>query len=333
MALVVAWWGCDPGAGSGAAGASGPDKEAGNRQQATGTRQQATGAGGVAGSGSGAGPASGSDAGPGSSLACRPVAFEKSIDVPEASGAAWVGASFGLPAHVVVVGDSGTRGAFAIIDADTGAGLAKGRLPLDRAASDDLEGLGRIGDTYYALTSGGHMRHFRRTGATRFELAAPAYPLTGATCDSPQRTNCGRDFEGLCLADPPPQTGCAGFAASRRDGDLVCLVRGSGGRLRPDLAKLIHVAPRRALAGCDIAPPGDGQTLYAVTNFFGGNALYRVRTWADPARATVEQMSSVGIGFIESVAAAPGGTIYRFSDTGTPTSAMAKYSCPPPGPE
>ncbi len=253
--------------------------------------------------------------------------------MPEASGAVWVEASFGLPAHVVVVGDSGTRGAFAIIDAGSGAGLATGRLPLDRGVSDDIEGLSRVGDIYHALTSGGYMRHYRRTGATKFDLAVKAYALAGVSCDSPRKTNCGRDFEGLCLADPLPESGCAGFAASRRDGELICLVAGEGGRLRSDAAQTIRVASPRALSGCDIAPSADGQALYAATNMFGGNTLVRVHGWREPALARIERLAGSGIGFIEAVAAAPGGIVYRFSDTATPTSGMGKYSCPAAGPE
>jgi len=264
---------------------------------------------------------------------CRPVPFEKTIDVPEASGAVWVEASFGLPAHVLVVGDSGTHGAFAIIDADSGAGLAKGRLPLDGRSSDDIEGLSRSGDVYYALTSGGYMRHFKRTAAAKFELTAPSYPLGGVTCSSPHKTNCGHDFEGLCLADPAPPGGCAGFAAAKHDAELICLARGDSGRLRPDASQVIHVAIPRALSDCAMSPPGDEQTLYAATNMFGGNALYQVGGWRDPAHAQVEHLAGAGIGFIEAVAVAPGGIVYRFSDTATQTSGMGKYSCPPPGPE
>jgi hypothetical protein len=259
--------------------------------------------------------------------------FEAVVAVPEASGAVWVEASFGLPAHIVVVGDSGTRGALALVDAATGAALGSGRLPLDTRASDDLEGLARSGGVYYAITSGGYVRHFRRTGATRFELAVPSYPLAGVSCDSPRKSNCGRDFEGLCVADPAPETGCAGFAASRRDGELVCLARGPDGRLRADPRQAIRVSIPRSLSGCDFAPAGDGQALYAVTNLFGGNALLRVRGWREPGSARVEPLPPGGIGFIEAVAAGPGGAIYRFSDTASPTSGMGKYSCPPPGPE
>ncbi|HTE50589.1 MAG TPA: hypothetical protein VK698_06960 [Kofleriaceae bacterium] len=265
--------------------------------------------------------------------ACRAMPFAASLDLPEASGAVWVEPSFGLPAHLIVVSDSGNHGAFAVVDAKSGAELGSGQLPLERGVSDDLEGLARAGGVYYALTSGGYMRHFRRTGAARFELAVPAYALPGASCDSPRRGNCGRDLEGLCLADPLPATGCAGFAASRRDGELVCLQVGAGGRLRPEPSQTIRFALPMTLSDCNIAPAAAGGALHAATNGFGGNTLLLVHGWHDPATARVEIVPGHATGFIEAVAAGPGGAIYRFSDNGGPASPMFADSCPQAGPE
>jgi hypothetical protein len=262
--------------------------------------------------------------------ACTAGRFAAQLALPEASGAVWVEASFGLPAHLVVVSDSGNHGAFAVIDAASGAELASGRLPLEKKVSDDLEGLARAGGIYYALTSGGYVRHFRRTGAARFQLAVPAYPLVGATCDSPRRGNCGHDFEGLCLADPLRADGCAGFAASRRSGELVCLRADAGGRLRPDLGQRILVSLPMTLSDCNI---GAGGALYAVTNGFGGNSLMRVQGWREPAGARALPLGGHATGFIEAVAAVPGGGVVRLSDNGGPTSAMFLDSCPQAGPE
>ena len=145
---------------------------------------------------------------------CSPRAFAESVDVPEASGAVWVPASFGLEAHIVVVGDSGTKGAFAVIDAGKGELLGTGNLPLGEGVSDDIEGLARAGDLYHALASNGWVRTYRRTGATAFELIGEPYELgPELVCAQPTRSNCKLDFEGLCLTDLPG-AGCAGYAAS-----------------------------------------------------------------------------------------------------------------------
>lgn len=304
----------------------GPEAGAGSGSQ---PNPSPTASAGSTGRGATSSPAAGGAApSPG---ACRTLPFAARVGLPEASGAVWVEPSFGLPAHLVVVSDSGNRGDFAVLDAASGVEIDSGRLPLERGVTDDLEGLARAGGVYHALASNGYLRHFRRTGATRFELTVPAYPLPGASCRSPRATNCGHDFEGLCLADPLPASGCVGFAASRAEGALVCLERAEGGRLRPALDRAIRLALPMTLSDCNIAPAGNA--LHAVTNGLGANLLYRVRGWRDPARATVDLLSARIGGFIEAVAAGPDGTIYRFSDTGGAPSAMAAESCPLADPE
>jgi hypothetical protein len=272
-----------------------------------------------------AGEASGKDRGPG----CRKVA-QGDIELPEASGAVWVEASFGLPPHVVAVGDSGTKGAFALID-ERARRIGGGRLPLDGGASDDLEGLARIGDLYHAITSSGYVRHFRRTGAEQFELAQAAYPLhPDLVCSSPRKTNCGYDFEGLCLAAGPGagDGACDGFAASKTRGTLICLRVEDGGRLRAEPERAIQVAPPGMLSGCAI----EGDLLLAGNNLFGGNAVTRIRGWRSPAAARLEPVGRLGPGFGEAIAAGPGGFVMRLSDTAGPISAVGVFACHRAGP-
>jgi hypothetical protein len=260
---------------------------------------------------------------------CTAKAFAEAVDLREASGAVWVPASFGLPAHLLVVGDSGTKGAFAIVAADTGELLGKGALPLGEGVSDDIEGLTRAGETYHALTSNGRVRSYRRSGALSFELIGTPYPLhDDVVCPAPMRSNCGYDFEGLCLAPTPaPGNGCDGYAASRTHGALVCVTIRPDGTLAADPARKLALAPPMVLSGCAIAPEGD--RLYAGLNGFAGNAVVRVRDWRDPATARVEPLGPAGTGFCEAVAAGPGGVLYRFSDTRRSPSLMSAVSCPP----
>lgn len=254
---------------------------------------------------------------------CTADEFAEGIDLAEASGAVWVEASFGLPAHLVVTGDSGTRGAFVVVD-EAGALLARGALPLDRGATDDLEGLARIGDVYYAITSGGQMRQWRRTAAARFELTEEAYAIDASLAC--RGVNCGHNFEGLCLA--APGDGCDGYAASKDEGTLVCLEVDAGGRVRADPARTIRAAIPEVLTGCDIAPEGD--LLYTGANLFGGNSVARWSGWRDPATARAEELGRQGPGFCEAIAVGPGGAVYRLSDLGGAPSLSAKVSCPPP---
>ena len=43
-----------------------------------------------------------------------------------------------------------------------------------------------------------------------------------------KKVNCGRNYEGLCLAPAPRSPDCIGFAASRADGHAYCLSEQAG---------------------------------------------------------------------------------------------------------
>ena len=265
------------------------------------------------------------------STSCAPRKFAETVDVKEASGAVWVEASFGLPAHVVVVGDSGTKGAFAVVDAESGALLGKGSLPLGEGVSDDLEGFARVGEVYHGLVSNGRMRTWRRSGAATFELVGAPYELhPELVCPGPRSSNCRFDFEGLCLAPTPGAGGCDGYAASRAKGALVCVTIRPDGTLAADPNRVLAVAPPFVLSGCAIAPEGD--RLYAGLNGLAANAVLRVDGWRDPAGARIEPLGPAGTGFCEGEAVGPGGVLYRFSDTRATPSLMSALSCPPAPP-
>jgi hypothetical protein len=257
--------------------------------------------------------------------ACTRQPFADDVPVPEASGAV-VTAIDGKPA-VVIVGDSGTRGAYAIVDPDTGAEIETGHLPLGSGASDDLEGLAVRGDRIAAITSSGWIREWTRAGGA-FELAAGPYPVAADGSElvcAPNGVNCGKNYEGLCT-DPTATEGCVGYAASKADGKLYCLTL-AGGKLAGD-ARAIDVAPRETLTGCDIAPDG---TLWTGQNLFGGSRVHRVTDWRDPATAKVVEVGAFGVGFPEAIAVGPGNTLYRFSDLADRAgpSAASKFGCTP----
>lgn len=257
---------------------------------------------------------------------CQPANFARTVALAEASGATWVPASFGLPDHLVVVADSGHAGQFAVIDAQTGQSLAAGQLPLDDIASDDLEGLAVTGTHYLAITSSGFIRHFRRTGSASFELDMPAYGLGQAVeCPNPRSSNCHYDFEGLCVGPANGPGPCHGYAASRGRGQLVCLRWTKTGRLAADPEQVVDLGWTGRLAGCAIVPQSD--RLLAAANLFGKNQLVEFTGWHDPAGARKADWGWVGMGFGEAVAADPGGSVYRFSDTGGSPSVIGRYVC------
>lgn len=284
-----------------------------------------------------AGSGSASAASPGdSSKGCTLLPFAETTPVPEASGAAWL-AIDGVP-MLVVISDSGNHGAYGIVDPETGATTETGLLPLSGEASDDLEGTAVRGDRLYAITSSGWIRVWRRK-AGGFELIDRPYPLgpidlpdtknndrpprgDGMVCNG-RVVNCGRNYEGLCLAPGAPPAACIGFAASKADGHLYCLTEDAG-KLVVHRDRAIAVTRPGALADCAF---GDDGTLWAGSNLFDLGEVYRIARWDDPAAATIERVGPLAVGFPETLAAR-GDVVYRMSDMGGAPSLMARFRCP-----
>ena len=268
---------------------------------------------------------------------CEKLSFAESTPVPEASGAGWLEIDGALA--LVVVSDSGNDGAYGVVDPETGKTREEGKLPLG-AAGEDIEGVAAKDGLLYGVTSSGWMRVWKRA-AKGFELVQDAYPL--GPVDLPNKKsklaapdtkgmicgamvgNCGRDFEGLCLANKPPagEHACVGYVASRADGHLYCLEQ-SGKELRVMHDKSIAIGKSGTLADCTFS---DEDRLLVGANLFGTDQVVVIEGWADPASAKVVPLAPIGVGFPE-VIAARGDTIWRMSDTGGAPSLMARYRCP-----
>ena len=136
-------------------------------------------------------------------------------------------------------------------------------------------------------------------------------------------TNCGRNYEGLCLVDPVHAKGpCIGFAASKADGHLYCVVE-EAGKLAVKYAPRIAITRPGALADCAF---GDDGSLWAGSNLFDMSRVYRVDGWELPESAKAVVVAPLGIGFPETLAVR-GDIIYRMSDTGGAPSLMTKFRC------
>ncbi len=275
---------------------------------------------------------------------CDSLPFETSTQVPEVSGAAIM--TIEGAKRIVVIGDSGNHGAYGLLDADTGATVEQGVLPLN-GSTDDLEGLALRGDHLLGITSPGWVLEWKRVHAG-FELVDGPYPLAavdlppqalhhgigdvpppgnGMVCDG-TKSNCGRNFEGICLA-PRPTHGvspplAAGFAAAKADGHLYPLTDvHEGHALAVSRDGAIEVAKPGHLADCTYDAAG---TLYVGNNLFGLSTVSRIDNWRDPVHAKVVQLGSLGAGFPEALAV-DGDVFYRFSDTGGSPSLMGKFRC------
>jgi hypothetical protein len=272
---------------------------------------------------------------------CTDLPFAATAPVPEASGAAWITVD-GKPA-LFVISDSGQKGAYAIVDAESGDTLEQGTLPLGEGAGDDLEGIAVRGNIYYVISSPGWVRTYKRVDKA-FELVDAPYALgpididdrggglgdkppkgTGMVCAA-KNTNCGRNYEGLCLlpdgAPSPPNARCLGFAASKADGHLYC-VQDDRCKLVVHYQGAIRIARPGVVADCAFSDDG---TLYAGSNLFDAGNVYRVDDW-NAAEPKVTVVGALGIGFPETLAV-KGDVFYRMSDTGVAPSMMRKLRCP-----
>ena len=256
---------------------------------------------------------------------CEQLPFAASTPVPEASGAAFLTIDGAL--RLVVASDSGNHGAYGLVDPDTGATLEQGLLPLN-GSTDDIEGLASRGEHLFGITSPGWILEWKRV-AHGFELVAgptalgpidlPPHgglgdkppPGDGMVCDG-TRTNCGRNYEGICLTEHD------GYVASKADGHLYRVT--GDAQLVVQHADSIAVADPGHLADCAY----DNGQLYVGNNLFGMSTVSRV---VDKAGAKkLVPIASIGVGFPE-VLAVRGDVFYRMSDTGGAPSLMSKFRC------
>ena len=260
---------------------------------------------------------------------CNQLPFANESPIAEASAARWLLVD-GTPA-IFIVSDSGNNGAYELLDPNTGTVRENGLLPLGTGASDDLEGISSQGDKLYGLNSSGWMRVWRRDAEHHaYALVDGPYPIGEVgkgkpACDG-MKVNCGPNYEGLCLQPTVDShdDGCVGFAASKQNGNLVCLVA-QGAQLRADPTRAIAVTRPQALADCDISP--DGTTLWAGSNVFEGGRVFRVDGWKTPAQAKAVSFAYMPIGNAEGLAVDPSGDFYRFSDSNSAPSLQAKFRC------
>jgi hypothetical protein len=267
---------------------------------------------------------------------CEQQPFAAETPVPEASDAGWLTIDGKL--QLLVIGDSGNDGAYGLLDPETGATGEQGKVPLG-GPGDDIEGVSVHADRIYGLTSAGWMRVWKRVDKG-FELVDGPYAIGAVTLSKKKKdnedelagdgmvceqkhVNCGRNYEGLCLAAHPTND-CVGFAAAKADGHLYCLVE-KDGKLAVDHARAIAITRPGSLADCTFS---EDDTLWAGSNMFDLAHVYRVTGWADPASAKVEMIGPMGVGFPEALAVR-GDMFWRLSDTGSSPSLMSKFRCTP----
>ena len=228
---------------------------------------------------------------------------------------------------IVAFADSGNHGE-AMMWPVAGGPLRASRLELDKLASDDVEGAAWAGGHLYTLTSSGAVRRYTPSPSGDIVRDRAAYPIGPApyVCDSLRDGNCGKNFEGLCLRSTARPSRCAGFAASKADGALYCVVF-RGDALAVDLVKPpIQLALKKhALSDCAFGSPGGPaeDVLVVTTNIYGGSTTYLV----DEATATLTSLDVAGLPSNEAIAIDRDGALYQFMDGNTKVSPTYRATC------
>ena len=246
--------------------------------------------------------------------------------VSEASAAAEVSLRAGTR-ELLVLSDSGNHGEAMLWGIPSGP-FRPLRLALDAAASDDLEGAAWAGGHLYTLTSSGAVRRFSPDGKGGLDRDGDAYPIGSPPYVCPRLTdsNCGPNFEGLCLRPFPSAARCAGYAASKTSGKLFCLIY-EGERLRIDPIKppLVLEVPRHALSDCAFGAEGGpaNDTLLVTTNVYGGSTTYIV----EESTGALATLDVSGLPNNEAVAVDSDGALYQFMDSNTSPSLAYRMTC------
>jgi hypothetical protein len=275
------------------------------------------------------------DAGAAGSIHCKnDPSFPEVLEVPEASAAAEVEIRGGVR-EILVVADSEREGA-ALAYAIPNGPARKLTLPLDTRVSDDIEGIAWWSGHLYVIVSIGYIERFTpfageagapgelRRDIDAYALGAPPFIASWKTASERPP-----DFEGLCLRPPSHDASaprCAGYAASRAYGWLVCLVF-DGEKLRIDPAhpRLALDLPKQSLSDCAFGA-ADGPArddLLVTTNIRGGSTVYRVNEETG-ALAPIDVEGTINN---EAIAVDHEGRLYQMMDANSDQSPAVRATC------
>ena len=247
--------------------------------------------------------------------------------LPEASAAVEIEPHPGERA-IVAFADSGNHGAAMIWPISPPGALRELHLELDRVASDDIEGAAWRDGHLYTLTSSGAVRRYTPDKNGELARDRAAYPLGPYpyVCDTLWDGNCGKNYEGLCLRAAGKHARCDGYAASKTDGALYCLVF-HGDNLAIDAIKPpIRLDVRQhALSDCAFGSAGGPaeDVLLVTTNLYGGSSVYVV----NEGSGELSPIDVPGLPNNEGIAVDRDGALYEFMDGNTSVSPTYRAKC------
>ncbi|MGH7328120.1 MAG: hypothetical protein ACREJX_07185, partial [Polyangiaceae bacterium] len=255
--------------------------------------------------------------------------FPSPLKVPEASGAAEVELVPGVR-EMLVVSDSGNEGAAIAIRIPDGP-VRSLTLALDNGANDDLEGITWRGGHLFTLTSSGAVRRYTPDGKGGLARDGAAYRIGDPpySCPNLEKVNCGKNYEGICLRDESSaevQPRCIGYAASKKEGALYCVVMKDNVLSIDSVRKpLILAVPDDSLSDCAFgAWGGPAQSaLIVTTNVHGGSTSYVV----NESTGGVKVMDVPGTPSNEAIAIDREGALYQMMDDNGDESLALRMTC------
>jgi hypothetical protein len=230
--------------------------------------------------------------------------------------------------ELLVVSDSGNAGAAMAYDLTTRT-FRKLALPLDAAASDDIEGIAWRAGALYTITSSGAVRAFHPDRSGALAASGASYRLGPApswSCENLGEVNCGKNWEGLCLRASRP----SGWVASKQENALYPVTLDAKGRLNLDASSSVPLRlelERHALSDCTFGPK---DRLLVTTNVYGGAATYVVDEASAAAghpAALVRVADAPGTMSNEAISVDHDGALYQFQDDNGPVSAALRATC------
>jgi hypothetical protein len=253
----------------------------------------------------------------------RDTAFPSTVDLPEASAATEVELMPGKRELLIVSDGHGKALAWAI---PNGPGR-KLKLDLDDSASKDVEGITWHDGKLYTLTSSGAVRVFVPDGQGGLRAQGATYGIEGPSpsCKNLKDSQCGMNYEGLCLRSPKAPGACAGYAAAKAHEQLIC-VQEIDGKLVTDPKRIFRIpgVHRKSVSDCAFGAQGPGEAaLLVTTNLKSGSLTFLL----DEASGALTKLEIPGTSSNEAIAVDHEGTLWIFADAHAKHSEALRFPC------